>query len=1126
MYKIKNLAEKTLNKDLLEEFLGFANNKLEIDQPYSVYFVDDKSNAADPLGKTAMYNPSSNSVYVYATNRHPKDILRSIAHELMHHKQNCDGRLDKTYGEGSTSERQLELEANEAGYLVREFEDGRKSKSLKEEDTQPANQPNSATQADDAVGLSEPANQTGIPASYDYEKEFRSAWYKKWQRGEITFIPKSDRTKFEEFLNNAWNTHQGMMKAQGWQNETEKFAYAQLLDIVGAIPGVGAVADLYAATIKLEYAKKVEQRYGMEAATMYYVDAAISLSAATVMGVSLQLAWKVAMGTVRIGGAIAAGPIIKAVALARGLSFEAAKEFLIFELKKLLGILRITLKNYQLLDKMLYSTEAVIINLTGAGTEELMKKVSARIAQTSAILTTDLTTVSASEAYEILAKNPNLKNAIEGLFRTMVNRTASERIAKRAINELTRPFLGQSAEQLRESAKSYISAFVSRSGSKIEPDSLEILFENFSALSKEELIDVIVHFDVMTRRVAVPGTEAELLAGTIDRLTDLIDDTATKNVSRKALETQAKAEFKAAKEAYPAAVQEFEDQQTHYILAIAQFGEEEAIKRGYKPIKPSVPTLRDTSRVLEGTKLKDFVNYCGNSTQSFLMSMNENLLKTELGKKYFAEALKSSGFFELLQNALEAEKVQLTKEMNALLKTGIPEEEAFKQVDELLDRHVGKAFTKTKEKFEEAYGEAFIKYTFAFRGLKQVALQTGAALTKPMSRRGILDRLLSPSALIQRNILGRYVLTDGAPVMYGGQVLPFLVATLISAANRKSGFKAALKQAVRSPVYQFSSKFTSAIIASLITYNRFFKPLYLSKDDILSGGGAGGRGEFGKDSAGYAEKANSGAREQGEVTRAMIEVAVEEREPPTDGYNVGPADEKEADERFKKAIEDEIKRIQETKLPSDIKTATVKELSELGRLSPEQRKKELEKILERLKKNIENIENKTPKENPEEHAAKGKAAPVDNTKSTEKEPKPDKSDKAEKPKPPKGDGTAGAAAAGSGGGAGGGAGTGIGPGSAPGVVYSTIKKAVDENNYELVKSVMDKDVFKKLRKFNSTSMRTRVRDKINKLKKKVTWADVEDIGWPEIEESINNLADYREKVLNERFNKLVKGFTK
>ena len=126
MYTIKNLAEKSLKKGLLEEFLNFANEQLEIDNPYSVYFVEDKDNASDALGKTAMYNPSTNSVYVYVTNRHPKDILRSIAHELMHHKQNCDGRLDKTYGEGSDNLEILEREANQAGYLVRQFEDGRK----------------------------------------------------------------------------------------------------------------------------------------------------------------------------------------------------------------------------------------------------------------------------------------------------------------------------------------------------------------------------------------------------------------------------------------------------------------------------------------------------------------------------------------------------------------------------------------------------------------------------------------------------------------------------------------------------------------------------------------------------------------------------------------------------------------------------------------------------------------------------------------------------------------------------------------------------------------------------------------------------------------------------------------
>mgnify|MGYP003647546551 CR=1 FL=1 len=121
MYSVKNISQnKSLNGDLVDKFLDFVVKELELDQPFSVYFVDDKSNAKDPLGKTAMYNPKTKSVYVYATNRHPKDMLRSIAHELMHHKQNCEGSLEELPLEDA------EKKANEAGYLLRKYEDGLK----------------------------------------------------------------------------------------------------------------------------------------------------------------------------------------------------------------------------------------------------------------------------------------------------------------------------------------------------------------------------------------------------------------------------------------------------------------------------------------------------------------------------------------------------------------------------------------------------------------------------------------------------------------------------------------------------------------------------------------------------------------------------------------------------------------------------------------------------------------------------------------------------------------------------------------------------------------------------------------------------------------------------------------
>ncbi len=121
MHSVKHLTNKKIKEDLLEEFLTYMNEELAIDEPYSVFFVDDKDNASEALGKTAMYNPSTKSVYVYVTNRHPKDIMRSIAHELVHHKQHCNGDLE------NMSLEKAEVEANAGGYFLRKFEDGRKS---------------------------------------------------------------------------------------------------------------------------------------------------------------------------------------------------------------------------------------------------------------------------------------------------------------------------------------------------------------------------------------------------------------------------------------------------------------------------------------------------------------------------------------------------------------------------------------------------------------------------------------------------------------------------------------------------------------------------------------------------------------------------------------------------------------------------------------------------------------------------------------------------------------------------------------------------------------------------------------------------------------------------------------
>ena len=61
----------------------------------SVQFIhNDEENAQDILGRTAYYEPQSRCIVLYTKGRHPKDILRSFAHEMIHHMQNLEGRLN------------------------------------------------------------------------------------------------------------------------------------------------------------------------------------------------------------------------------------------------------------------------------------------------------------------------------------------------------------------------------------------------------------------------------------------------------------------------------------------------------------------------------------------------------------------------------------------------------------------------------------------------------------------------------------------------------------------------------------------------------------------------------------------------------------------------------------------------------------------------------------------------------------------------------------------------------------------------------------------------------------------------------------------------------------------------
>ena len=121
---------------LIKQFLPYAQEKMGFEDPPTLFLRSDAQNAVNPLGKTAFYDPAAKSITLYITNRHPKDVMRSFSHELVHHTQNCNGKFDNVngsemgegYAQNDDHLREMEREAYEMGNLCfRDWEDSIKN---------------------------------------------------------------------------------------------------------------------------------------------------------------------------------------------------------------------------------------------------------------------------------------------------------------------------------------------------------------------------------------------------------------------------------------------------------------------------------------------------------------------------------------------------------------------------------------------------------------------------------------------------------------------------------------------------------------------------------------------------------------------------------------------------------------------------------------------------------------------------------------------------------------------------------------------------------------------------------------------------------------------------------------
>ena len=116
------LKEGRLNESqtaTIGEFIKFAIKNLEIQNPPRNLSLSYDTNKAKEMRSFGYFDPNNNKIWVYCANRNMADILRTLAHELVHRKQDEDGRI--SYESGKTGS-DIENEANaRAGVLLRDF---------------------------------------------------------------------------------------------------------------------------------------------------------------------------------------------------------------------------------------------------------------------------------------------------------------------------------------------------------------------------------------------------------------------------------------------------------------------------------------------------------------------------------------------------------------------------------------------------------------------------------------------------------------------------------------------------------------------------------------------------------------------------------------------------------------------------------------------------------------------------------------------------------------------------------------------------------------------------------------------------------------------------------------------
>lgn len=123
MKRVNNLNEQILPKEkkneVIKEFIAFIKEKLGFGDEMPKIVISYDAKEAAGMHSFGKYTPETNELRVVATNRNLADVLRTLAHELIHHMQRLKGVLDPNSSDTGSD---MENEANAlAGVFMREF---------------------------------------------------------------------------------------------------------------------------------------------------------------------------------------------------------------------------------------------------------------------------------------------------------------------------------------------------------------------------------------------------------------------------------------------------------------------------------------------------------------------------------------------------------------------------------------------------------------------------------------------------------------------------------------------------------------------------------------------------------------------------------------------------------------------------------------------------------------------------------------------------------------------------------------------------------------------------------------------------------------------------------------------